>query len=127
MGAPLSLQVVSLAAAFSSFKKDSAYKTLEMGKEFVEENDTIFGSPVYDAATPLSSSLCDCVGLKTQGDLMGFVGKELALRCLKTRFIQNEASKRELISPILFAAAALAGECSRCDSCNALRGTAEPA
>jgi hypothetical protein len=59
--------------------------------------------------------LKDCLNLSTHADIVAHAGKELALRCCKTdpEKYNKEASKKELISPVVFAAAALAGMTER--------------
>lgn len=107
-------QVISIAKPFSSFPHEAAFKLLGTILEYVEEDDNEFQLAVYDNSTPLPPELDECVGMKTYGDVMSFVGKELALRCLRSRHPADhvkEASRRELISPILFGAATLSGWC----------------
>ena len=113
-------QVISDSKPFSSFPQEAAFKLLGTSLKYVEVDDKEFDLAVYDSSKLLPQELDECVGMKTYGDVMSFVGKELALRCLRSRDPADhvkEASRRELISPILFGAATLSGWCinTKCD------------
>jgi hypothetical protein len=60
----------------------------------------------------LSQDLLSATGLPKTGDILKHVGADLSIRCWQS-YPSNagkEGSKRELISPIIFAAAVLAGK-----------------
>ncbi|KAL6751198.1 hypothetical protein V8C86DRAFT_2783257 [Haematococcus lacustris] len=110
----ITLGVVSICRPFSSFRADEAFRVLDTAAQFAE--DAVFGTQFtlaeYNPTSPADSVLQTSVNLQTHGDIVAHVGKELALRCCKTdpdRY-NKEASKKEIISPVIFAAAALAGD-----------------
>ena len=102
--------------AFSSFKAIEAYSVLDTAKQYADDVATEFPLAPYDPMAPTERVLQECLDLHTHGDVVQHVGKELALRCCKTdpRQHTKEASKRELIGPVIFAAATLAGVPSVC-------------
>jgi hypothetical protein len=73
------------------------------------ENDELFPCDPLDSKAALSEALKSCMSCDTVGELMLHMGRDLALRCLEGRPGEHgkEATMRELISPIIFAAAAL--------------------
>ncbi|GFH24832.1 uncharacterized protein HaLaN_22695 [Haematococcus lacustris] len=110
----ITLGVVSICRPFSSFRADEAFRVLDTAAQFAE--DAVFGTQFtlaeYNPTSPTDPVLQTSVNLQTHGDIVAHVGKELALRCCKTdpdRY-NKEASKKEIISPVIFAAAALAGD-----------------
>jgi hypothetical protein len=109
------LQVISDCKPFSSFKADETYHVLETAQQFAEEVAADFPLAPYDPMAPAEQVLKDCLNLCTHADIVAHAGKELALRCCKTdpEKYNKEASKKELISPVIFAAAALAGMTKR--------------
>ena len=113
------MQVISDCKPFSSFKADEAFFVLGTARGFADDAAAAFPLAPYDPMASLDSVLEECLHVRTHGDIIQHVGKELALRCCKTdpdRY-NKEASKRELISPVIFAAAALAGVLIRCLFC----------
>lgn len=105
------LQVISDCQPFSDFKADDAYAVLNTAQRAAEDAAAEFPLAPYDPTAQADLVLRECLNLQTHYDIIQHAGKELAMRCCKTdpdRY-NREASKRELISPVIFAAAALAG------------------
>jgi hypothetical protein len=77
----------------------------------VVEDDAAFPNAVYDEDAALPLDLAAAVNISKHGELLDLVGKELALRVCtgNPQRHTKEASRRELISPLLFAAALLSG------------------
>ncbi|GFH17124.1 uncharacterized protein HaLaN_13685 [Haematococcus lacustris] len=110
----ITLGVVSICRPFSSFRADEAFRVLDTAAQFAE--DAVFGTQFslaeYNPTSPADPVLQTSVNLQTHGVIVAHAGKELALRCCKTNpdRYNKEASKKEIISPVIFAAAALAGD-----------------
>jgi hypothetical protein len=104
------LQVLSSAVAFSSYSEDSLHTLLKTSVA-VDEHDAAFPYAVYNQDAPLQPSLSAALNISKHSELLDLVGKELALRVYTgdAQRYPKEASRRELISPLLFAAALLAG------------------
>ncbi|KXZ51476.1 hypothetical protein GPECTOR_12g439 [Gonium pectorale] len=101
--------VNSCCKPFSSF---SILNILDTTSVYESVTDTsIFSLIDYDKSTLLDEAVADRLGLATHGDVVDLVGKELAVRnyCDDPAEHKREASRRELISPVLFGAATLAG------------------
>ncbi|KAL6756295.1 hypothetical protein V8C86DRAFT_91887 [Haematococcus lacustris] len=107
----ITLQVLSSAVAFSSYSEDSL-RTLLNTSGAVDMYDAAFPYAAYNQDALLHPGLASALGISKHGELMDLVGKELALRAWYTGDLQRhkEPGRRELISPLLFAAALLAGD-----------------
>ncbi len=109
------MQVISQVKAFSTFKALEAFELLDTPLKFAEEEDAAFQEAACAADVPLAYELARSTSFKTQGDLFDHMGVDLALRCMESNPADagKEATRRELISPVIFAAAALSGQCWR--------------
>jgi hypothetical protein len=105
----LLLQVISCVQPFSSYKNDQGLQLLGVLDSQMFENDEVFPCEPLDSKAALSEALKSCMSCDTVGELMLHMGRDLALRCLEGHPGEHgkEATMRELISPIIFAAAAL--------------------
>jgi hypothetical protein len=104
-----SLQVISCVQPFSSYKNDQGLQLLGVLDSQMIENNEAFPCDPLDPKAALSEALKSCMSCDTVGELMLHMGRDLALRCLEGHPGEHgkEATMRELISPIIFAAAAL--------------------
>jgi hypothetical protein len=104
-----SLQVISCVQPFSSYKNDQGLQLLGVLDSQMVENNEAFPCDALDPYAALSEALKSCMSCDTVGELMLHMGRDLALRCLEGHPGEHgkEATMRELISPIIFAAAAL--------------------
>ena len=109
----LYFQVASICKPFSHFKQDEAFEVLDTAIAHAE--DAARGAQIslaeYNPASQAHQSIRDSLGFRTHAEIVAHAGKELALRCCMSdpHAHDKEASKRELISPVIFAAAALIG------------------
>lgn len=91
---------------------DEAWCVLDTATQHAEEDELALNFPMveYDVDAALDAQLKACLAEK-HGDIITLAGQELALRCSKTdpKKHSKEASKREFISPVIYAATALAG------------------
>lgn len=80
-------------------------------KGVTNQNDASFPEEEWSEDDELTESLQKTMGLKTKGDLMRHMGRDLALRFVESDVAEGgkEAIRRELISPLLFTACALVG------------------
>ena len=104
-------QIISHCKPFSSFKAEEAYSVLNTTLQYADDAPAEFPLAPYDPAAQADSVMQRCLNFQAHGDIIHHAGKELAMRCCKTdpdRY-SKDASKREFISPVIFAAAALAG------------------
>ena len=106
----LLLQVTSCVQPFSSYNREQGMKLLGIHEYDMDEDDDMFICDEWKSQAVLSEALKACTSCDTVEELMAHLGRDLALRCLEGHYsglFGKEASKRELISPILFTAAAL--------------------
>ncbi len=86
-------------------------RDLLMASNHHREELGAFPKATVNEAELLDQNVQALTGLRTVGDLLQHLGTELALRCLRMepRLQTKEYAKRELISPLLYVAATLAG------------------
>ena len=104
--------MIGKCKAFSSFKREDTWQLLHTKMQQVPEREECFPKDDDVPGAALDEELQSVLPIKTQADIIAFVGQELALRCCKTdpRKHSKEVSKRQMISPVIYTAAALAGE-----------------
>jgi hypothetical protein len=105
------LQVVSVRVPFTKVTKEDGLRLLDVLSISKPDDDPFPGEDFEDGAH-LPAAVQQCTGFNVAGDIVRHVGKELAVRCFVGHPRENpkEAGCRELISPVLAAAALLAGE-----------------
>jgi len=101
-----------LTKGFSQYRKPEAFDILGLERSHTEScGDDDFGLADFDGSKRLPDKVAECTGLKTAQDVLEFAGKELSIRCWQCAPIGStkEASRRELVSPVLYAGAILSG------------------
>uniref|UniRef100_A0A6T5TRE9 Uncharacterized protein n=1 Tax=Chlamydomonas chlamydogama TaxID=225041 RepID=A0A6T5TRE9_9CHLO len=111
----MTLGVISECKPFSAFKADEAFDVLGTAHQYADEPedpDVVFPLAPYNPSAEAKKVLQESLNLHTHADIVAHAGKEVALRCCMTNpeKYTKEASKREVISPVIFAAAAMAGD-----------------
>lgn len=98
----------SLVKPFSSFKAGDGLGLLGLGM-IIPEDDAAFEEELMPMDQQLLPLLQTTLSLQTVSDLMDHLGKDLALRFIESDAteIPREAVRRELISPLIFAACAM--------------------
>ena len=104
-------QVVSHCKAFSAFKAEDAFSLLHTANQIVPKDANAFKPAPYDGDAPVDRVVQQCLGFQKHKDIVAHAGRELALRCCKSdpEATTKEASKEELIAPVVLAAATRAG------------------
>ncbi len=75
---------------------------------------TAFPADIIDGDAKLDAEVASVLRVGTVQPLLDHLAFDLSLRCLRTqpRLLTKEYAKRELISPLLYIAAVVAGELS---------------
>jgi len=107
--ATITVGVVSHCKAFSSFKADETSSILKTRRPDPEADASHFSEATYQGDAPVDPELAKMTGLQCHADIITSLGRELALRCYKCD-PNADKCKKEVISPVIFAAAALAGD-----------------
>ena len=101
--------------ALSSYTNKEGLKLL-LGETAakVEVDKTAFPADIIDGDAKLDAEVASVLRVGTVQPLLDHLAFDLSLRCLRTqpRLQTEESTKRELISPLLYIAAMLAGELS---------------
>lgn len=103
------------ARPLSSFTNEAGMKLL-LGPNYQEATTRSFPMADVDTLAKLENNLGQVTNLEYVEDLLSHLGVDLALRCFQSepRLQSKEYAKRELISPLLYVAAVLAGKLRLC-------------
>ena len=104
------MQVIS--KPFSSVSNEEGYEMSGVELRHATLNTQMFSPLPLASEKMLSHDLISTTGLSRFEDVLKHLGADLAMRCWKTHpsDAAKNASRRELISPVIFAAAVLAGK-----------------
>ena len=105
------MQVISLSKPFSSVGKEEGYKILGVKLQHAKFDPDKFVPQQIVSDQMLSQDLQTATGFSKIGDILQHMGFDLAIQSWQTHPSNDgkEASRRELISPVIFAAAVIAG------------------